>query len=129
MRGSLSTGRCPPSVKWVLGDCVATTVYAILDEDRTPVYVGRTKAGVSTRLSWHRRARNAQWLKASNADLAAWLEVNVPSAVVLAEVPDDSEGWPTEKAWIREFAADGLLNKMGNPLRSPKRGRRPPAAA
>ncbi len=96
-------------------------MYAILDEDRTPIYVGRTSKGVSTRLNWHRRARNARWLKASNADLAAWLEDHVPSAVVLAEVPDDSKGWPVEKAFIREFSADGLLNIMGNPLRAPKR--------
>ena len=106
-------------------------MYAILDEDRTPVYVGRTTKGVSTRLNWHRRARNSQWLKASNADLAAWLEANVPSAVVLAEVPDDSQGWPTEKAWIRELSPAGLLNIVGNPARSPRRrgGRCPPVAA
>jgi hypothetical protein len=92
-------------------------VYAILDESETPVYVGRTTKGVQTRLNWHRRSRNSQWLRASNAALAAWLQAHVPSAIVLAEVPDDGDLWPTEKAFIRELAADGLLNKMGNPLR------------
>jgi hypothetical protein len=105
-------------------------IYCILDESEKPVYVGRTTKGVNTRLNWHRRARNARWLKASNADLARWLQDHVPSAVMLAEVPDDSEGWPTERAFIRELAPEGLLNVVGNPLRSPKRrGGRPPSAA
>lgn len=108
------------------------TVYAIVDESGCPVYVGRTSAGVQTRLNWHRRNRNSKWLKASNADLARWLQDHVPSAVMLAEVPDDAEGWPTEREWIRELAPEGLLNVTGNPLRqSPKRrgGRESPSAA
>ena len=50
---------------------------------------------------------------------------------MLAEVPEDGDLWPTEKAFIRELAAEGLLNVQGNPLRSRKRrgGKKHPAAA
>lgn len=95
------------------------------------VYVGRTRRGVDMRLNWHRWSRHARWLKTSNEELAAWLDDHDPVAVPLEEVPGDVDPWQAEKAWIEKFAAEGLLNIVGNPLRSRKRrsGRWPPAAA
>ena len=47
--------------------------------------------------------------------------MNVPAAIVLDEVTDPAAEWEVEREWIRKYAADGLLNKMGNPLRPYKR--------
>ena len=95
------------------------------------MYVGRTRRPLPARVSSHRRARRARWLKGCNEELAAWLEANVPVAVVLDEVTEPGAEWETEKAWICKLADQGLLNKRGNPLRPPERrgGPRSPAAA
>jgi hypothetical protein len=102
-----------------------------VDQADKPVYVGRTVRSLSARLSSHRRARNAEWLRACNQELAAWLEENSPAAIVLDEVTQPGAEWAAERAWIEKFADLGLLNITGNPLRSPKRrgGDRSPAAA
>jgi len=73
------------------------------------------------RLSWHRWSRHAGWLKASNEDLARWLDSNDPGAIVLDEVTQDGAEWPTEKAWIEKFSDLGIYNKTGNPAWSRKR--------
>ncbi len=44
---------------------------------------------LQVRLKWHYQARHARWLRECNAELAAWPERNVPSAVVLDEVTQD----------------------------------------
>jgi hypothetical protein len=71
---------------------------------------------VEARVKSHRAARRAQWLRECNADLAAWLEHNMPAVEVLDEVPDDADPWPAERRWIVALAHPGLLNKRGNPL-------------
>jgi hypothetical protein len=73
------------------------------------------------RLNWHRRARNAAWLRSCNEELAAWLDSNVPAAIVLDEVTQDGAEWEAERAWIEKFSGLGLFNKYGNPARSPRR--------
>lgn len=72
----------------------------------------------------HRSARNAEWLKVSNEQLAAWLEVNVPEAVILDEVTQPGAEWPTEKAWIEKFSCHGIFNKHGNPAWTRKSSQR-----
>jgi hypothetical protein len=88
----------------------------LTDEDESPRYVGRTIRPVEVRVKAHQYARRAQWLKACNAPLAAWLQDTTPSVKVLAEVPEDADPWPFEKQWIIALAHPGLLNKRGNPL-------------
>ncbi len=65
-----------------------------------------------------------------NAELAAWIERNVPSAVVLDEVTQDGAEWEAERAWTEKFADLSLFNKYGNPAKSPRRrgGQKPPVA-
>ena len=132
---SRSTGRRRASAIWGSGDCAPTIVYALVDADDPalfpePVYVGRTRRPLPARLSSHRTARNAEWLKTSNAELAEWLESTVAAAIVLDEVPDGGDEWAAEKAWIRKYSAT-VVNKVGNPAWTPKRcgGRLTPVAA
>ena len=57
------------------------------------MYVGRTTRPLPARLRMpHRSARNAEWLKTCNQELAAWLEVNTPAAIVLDEVTEPGAG-------------------------------------
>ena len=105
------------------------TIYALADaadEARKPVYVGRTRRGIETRLKWHRTARRATWLKTSNPELSEWLESTVPAAIVLDEVTQDGTEWDTERAWIEKYADCGIFNIVGNPLRAPWASRRWP---
>ncbi len=85
------------------------------------MYVGRTRRPLPARVRSHRSARRAEWLWSCNEELARWLESNAPIAIVLDEVTEPGAEWEVERAWIRKYAADGLLNKMGNPLRPYKR--------
>ena len=103
----------------------------LVGEDQEPRYVGRTRRPLEDRLSSHRRARRARWLEECNAELAAWLQANVPAVIPLEEIPADGNEWEREKAWIRKLAEEGpLYNKMGNPFRSPgRRGGAVPSAA
>lgn len=116
---SSPTVRCPPCGTSGSGDCVAgcCLIYAIIDERERPVYVGRTRRILSARLSSHRSARRAQWLRACNAELAAWLEQHDPAGVVLDQVPDDGDEWETERQWIAKLAYLGLFNIRGNPYK------------
>ena len=85
------------------------------------MYIGRTCRPLPARLRSHRAARNAVWLKACNQELAAWLEVNDPAAIVLDEVTEPGAEWATEKQWIEKYAPLGIFNRLGNPQWSPKR--------
>ena len=77
---------------------------------------------LEARLSSHRRARNALWLRSCNEPLAAWLAAADPVAIPLEEIPDDGDEWAIEKAWIVKLADQGmLLNKRGHPEWSPRR--------
>src|SRR5437016_4650 len=93
MRLSSPTGRCRPCGISDSGDCAAVTIYALVGADEKPVYVGRTRRSLPARLRSHRSARHAGWLRECNDELRAWLEVNVPAAIVLDEVTDPDAEW------------------------------------
>jgi predicted GIY-YIG superfamily endonuclease len=95
------------------GDCVTATIYALC-EPVSPYpkrYIGST-ANLERRARLHRAARRAQWLKASNAALAEWLQETEPIVEVIAEVPE-AERFDAEREITREFRKDhDLLNVL-----------------
>jgi hypothetical protein len=87
------------------GDRVAATatIYALCG----PVspypkrYIGST-TNLQMWARLHRAARRAQWLKASNAALAEWLQGTEPTVEVIAQVPE-AERFEAEREITREF--------------------------
>lgn len=53
-----------------------------------------------------------------------WLKQHDPVAIVLDEVPEDTDPWPVEQQWIEKFSSPDLLNKNGHDLGRARRKRR-----
>lgn len=88
-----------------IGPC-PQTIYAIIDGQARPVYVGRTYASLDERFKRHRYARSA---------VGAWLRAEGHNARVIALETISERPWETgvyagdrERHWIERYRAEGF---------------------